>query len=172
MCIRDRNWTVVEGYYLAQGGEQWLTLGNFELDANTPFYPPCASPFAYSYYYYDDVWVIPAEPCDELVLDLGDDVENCFEYTIDPGLEGYFFSWSTGSTDPTLTVTESGVYGLTITDSCRVGIDHIEDIILGNIPVEIGPDSVLLCQDVYKRQSPALVRRGLRFTRICAQLFI
>lgn len=140
------NWTVVEGYYLAQGGEQWLTLGNFELDANTPFYPPCASPFAYSYYYYDDVWVIPAEPCDELVLDLGDDVENCFEYTIDPGLEGYFFSWSTGSTDPTLTVTESGVYGLTITDSCRVGIDHIEVIILGNIPVEIGPDSVLLCQ--------------------------
>lgn len=140
------NWTVIEGYYMAQGGEQWITLGNFELDANTSFDPPCASPWVNSYYYYDDVWVIPAEPCDELVVDLGDDVVTCFEHTIDPGLEGYFFSWSTGSTEPTLTVTESGVYGLTITDSCRVGIDHIEVIILGNIPIEIGPDSVLLCQ--------------------------
>lgn len=140
------NWTVVEGYYLAQGGEQWLTLGNFALDANSPFDPACDGPFVNSYYYYDDVWVIPAEPCDELVLDLGIDVETCFDYTIDPELEGYFFVWSTGSTDPTLTVTESGVYGLTITDSCRVGIDYIEVIILGNIPVEIGPDSVLLCQ--------------------------
>jgi hypothetical protein len=55
------------------------------------------------------------------------------------------YVWSTGSTDPTITVNESGIYGLTITDSCRVGSDQIQVTILGNIPVDVGPDSILLC---------------------------
>lgn len=140
------NWNVIEGYYVAQGGENTVTLGNFETDANTTFDPTCTVfPSTLSYYYFDDVWIIPTQPCGELDVDLGDDVVACFEYTIDPQLGDFHYVWSTGSTSPTLTVTESGDYGLTITDSCRVGYDHIHVDILGNIPVEIGPDSISFC---------------------------
>jgi len=140
------NWTVIEGYYVAQGGENTVTLGNFETDANTAFGPGCPPfPSSLSYYFIDDVWIIPAAPCEILDVDLGDDVVACFEYTIDPQLGSYHYVWSTGSTDPTITVNESGDYGLTITDSCRVGIDVIHVDILGNIPVDLGPDSVLIC---------------------------
>jgi gliding motility-associated-like protein len=140
------NWTVIEGYYVAQGGENTVTIGNFETDASTSFGPGCPPfPSSLSYYYIDDVWITPAVPCDVLDVDLGDDVIACFEYTIDPDLGDYHYVWSTGSTDPTITVYESGVYGLTITDSCRVGSDHIQVTILGNIPVDLGPDSVMIC---------------------------
>ena len=142
------NWVKVDGYYLAQGGEQWITIGNFELDANSPWAPNCnPNPSTRSYYYYDDVWVTPSEICEELDLDLSDDVTVCFEYTIDPGISAdVHYVWSTGSTDPTITVYQSGEYGLTITDSCRVGYDHINVTILGITPVDIGPDSVMMCE--------------------------
>ncbi|MGB4849158.1 MAG: gliding motility-associated C-terminal domain-containing protein [Saprospiraceae bacterium] len=139
------NWTVVEGYYLAQGGEQWITIGNFKLDVNSPIDPNCIIG-SDSYYYFDDVWVTPEAPCGMLDVDLGDDIIACFEYTIDPGLGDFHYVWSTGSTDPTITVNESGVYGLTITDGCMVGFDNIQVDILGNIPVDVGPDSVLICE--------------------------
>jgi len=141
------NWMAVEGYYLAQGGEEWITMGNFFDDINTPLGPGCNwSPGSMVYYFYDDVWVTPEAPCGFLDLDLGDDVVACFEYTIDPGLSDYHYVWSTGSTDPTITVTESGVYGLTITDGCMVGSDNIQVDIFGNNPVDLGPDSVLICE--------------------------
>ncbi|HZV44270.1 MAG TPA: hypothetical protein VFF90_07320, partial [Saprospiraceae bacterium] len=140
------NWTVIEGYYVAQGGENTVTIGNFYSDASTTFGPGCPPfPSVMAYYYIDDVWITPAVPCDILDVDLGDDVEACFEYTIDPDLGDLHYVWSTGSTDPTLTVNESGIYGLTITDSCRVGSDQIQVTILGNIPVDLGPDSVMIC---------------------------
>ena len=54
------NWTKVEGYFTAQGGEQYITIGNFNSNSNTdtlrsgsinptPFEPPQA------YYYIDSV---------------------------------------------------------------------------------------------------------------------
>ncbi len=139
------NWTIVEGYYLAQGGEQWITIGNFISDLNSPFGPGCVTG-SDAYYYVDDVWVTPEAPCEILDVDLGDDIIACFEFTLDPNLGDFHYVWSTGSTDPALTVTESGMYGLTITDGCRVGFDNIQIDILGNIPVNLGPDSVLICE--------------------------
>ncbi|MBL0006215.1 MAG: hypothetical protein IPP25_03240 [Saprospiraceae bacterium] len=42
--------------YLAQGGELYLTLGNFRSDPNTTLAPDCGGTF--SYYYVEDVSVI------------------------------------------------------------------------------------------------------------------
>jgi hypothetical protein len=59
------NWMQVSGYYLAQGGEQFLTIGNFKnaLNTNTQNVSGGVTP-AYAYYYIDDVSVLD---CDSLV---------------------------------------------------------------------------------------------------------
>ncbi|MBS1635300.1 MAG: gliding motility-associated C-terminal domain-containing protein [Bacteroidetes bacterium] len=50
------NWTKVSGCYLAQGGENYITIGNFFSDAATTIYPINAPPAA-AYYFVDDVSV-------------------------------------------------------------------------------------------------------------------
>ena len=50
------SWTQVSGVYVASGGEDHITLGNFNTDANTPFVLLGANPA--SYYYYDEVSVV------------------------------------------------------------------------------------------------------------------
>lgn len=60
-----QKWTKVEGVYLASGGEQFITIGNFVSDQNTNLdsieqniganWP---APWA-AYYYFDDVYIIP-----------------------------------------------------------------------------------------------------------------
>ncbi|MGQ0827185.1 MAG: gliding motility-associated C-terminal domain-containing protein [Bacteroidota bacterium] len=61
------NWVRVFGFYLAKGGERFITIGNFKTDANTDTtnwdlnnpncFPFCAS---VSYYYIDDVSLMPS----------------------------------------------------------------------------------------------------------------
>lgn len=52
------NWTEVSGYFFAQGGEQWITIGCFQPDSSLMFdsIPNWIIPEAY--YYLDDVSVI------------------------------------------------------------------------------------------------------------------
>ncbi len=60
-------------------------------------------------------------------LDLGGTAYSCSDrYTIDPGLSADAYTWSDGSTDPTLTVTQSGSYGLTVTFSGCETSDELE----------------------------------------------
>jgi len=83
-----------------------------------------------------------------LDLDLGDPVYTCDPYEIDPGVTGVDFHWSDGSTNPTLLVTESGTYALTITEGCSgIGIDSVE-VIFEGVPdgVDIGPPEVTICE--------------------------
>ena len=71
----------------------------------------------------------------------------CFSYEIDPGLSTSFHhTWEDGSHAPTLNVTESGTYAVTIADDCVFGIDSIEVTILGNSIVELGPAEIDLCE--------------------------
>ncbi|MEP7167951.1 MAG: T9SS type A sorting domain-containing protein, partial [Bacteroidota bacterium] len=61
--LTDRiNWTMISGSFVAQGGEQFITIGNFNDDANTdtisvPGGNPTPQGFRYSYYYVDNVCV-------------------------------------------------------------------------------------------------------------------
>ena len=57
-------WVKIEGSFIAQGGEQYLTIGNFHDDINSVISSDnCSSSFAEdgSFYYLDDVWVIPCD---------------------------------------------------------------------------------------------------------------
>jgi hypothetical protein len=53
------NWIKISGIYMAIGGEEYLTIGNFQNDSNTTFQiADTANPFDGCYYYIDDVSVI------------------------------------------------------------------------------------------------------------------
>ncbi len=52
------NWTAISGYFTAQGGEKWITIGNFRDDAHTQFDSVSNWVNVEAYYYLDDVSVI------------------------------------------------------------------------------------------------------------------
>ena len=65
-------WTLVQGTYIAAGGEDHLTLGNFRSDANTTAQ---GADMKRGYYYYDHVrWRLPAQPPTKLSLRFSLDV--------------------------------------------------------------------------------------------------
>jgi len=140
------NWVLISGCVPAEGGEQWITIGNFYDDADTPVDPDC-NPFNLSsYYYVEDVSVTQGGLINTLDLELGDPVIACVSYEIDPGITGVDYHWDDGSTDPTLIVTQSGTYALTITSGCDSGIDSVE-VFFDGVPegVDLGPPEVTIC---------------------------
>ncbi|MEI6490006.1 MAG: T9SS type A sorting domain-containing protein [Bacteroidota bacterium] len=54
------NWTKVSGFYHAQGGEDFITIGNFQNDSNTTvqIFDTTATALGEAYYYVDDVTVM------------------------------------------------------------------------------------------------------------------
>ncbi|HEY3386577.1 MAG TPA: hypothetical protein VGK46_08715, partial [Saprospiraceae bacterium] len=137
------DWMLVEGCFRAIGNEAIITIGNFHGDGDTSFDPACTFP-TQAYYYLEDVYV--GEIVDGLDLELDGPVSACDSYTIDPGINGMDYYWEDGSTGPTLTVTTSGTYSLTIYDDCLAGIDSIEVEIISSPPVELNPDVITICQ--------------------------
>lgn len=87
-----------------------------------------------------------------LNVDLGPDQNLCASsYTISPSVTGgsgvYTYQWTGGSTDPTLTVNQSGTYGVTVTDPS--GCTGSDDIVvtlasLGNADF-IAYDDTTIC---------------------------
>lgn len=135
------NWTLISGCFTAEGGEQFVTIGNFASDLQTPLEQPCTN--LWSYYYVDDLSLEEITEDDAIVFDLGGPAFSCSSYEINPGLSGYFYAWEDGSQDETLTVTVSGTYSLTISDGCRTGVDSIQVLIEEVGTIDLGPDVVL-----------------------------
>lgn len=138
-------WQLIRGCYLAQGGEQYVMFGNFHTDLQTPLDPVCEDLFT-SYYYIDDVSLVEGNSQNEPELILGGPEFACYEYEIVPETDAIYYSWSDGSHDPTLTVTQSGTYALTVSDGCIEVVDSIEVTVAGvNPPVDLGPPEVTIC---------------------------
>ncbi|HUR31786.1 MAG TPA: gliding motility-associated C-terminal domain-containing protein [Saprospiraceae bacterium] len=146
----NQDWTLISGCFTATGGEQWITIGNFYDNNNSPLDPDCVAGF-YSYYYIDDVSVTEGDPAEELELELGPSVSTCDPYEIESGITGVDYHWSDGSNDPTLIVTESGVYALTVTSGCSQEIDSVEVTFMGvAVGVNMGPAEITICDgDIY-----------------------
>ncbi|HZV70503.1 MAG TPA: hypothetical protein VFG10_13200, partial [Saprospiraceae bacterium] len=138
------NWFIISGTFVADGGEQYLTLGNFYLNANTQFDPMCDDLFLWAYYYFDDVLVQETEtfPID---VDLGGPYESCDYFVLDPGIPDAHYVWSDGSHNSTLVVTTSGTYSVIVSfEGCMAGQASTDVIILGSPPVSLGTN-VTLC---------------------------
>ena len=142
--LSTEGWTLIYGCYHAIGGEMYVMIGNFGSDADTPLDPNCNND--QSYYYIEDVTIVETEPPEEIILDVETPVISCFSYTIDPNHPGPFFIWNTGDQTPTLTVTTTGIYMVTVTDGCSEGFAEIDVTILGNFePPDLGADSITIC---------------------------
>jgi hypothetical protein len=87
------NWVLIQGTYLAHGGEQYLTIGNFLNDANTVYdttgFGLGAGTLGGAYYYIDDVFVYN---CDSL-LGVEENVLADFEVFPNPAKEKVNFRW-------------------------------------------------------------------------------
>ncbi len=142
---RDQvNWEYVSGFFLAAGGEDHITIGNFYNDADTDFEPQCDAFVVGAYYYIEDV-LVEESAIQQLVIDLGPDAVACDSFVIDPGNPEYTYMWSDGSSGPTLTVYTSGTYSVTVSYACFMTDDEIEVTIPPAAMVEIGPPTIDLC---------------------------
>jgi hypothetical protein len=62
LMLNQDYWVAIEGIYEAQGGEKYLTIGNFNNNYSTNYMMQNGnSDFNYAYYYIDDVSVIEVE---------------------------------------------------------------------------------------------------------------
>ena len=140
------NWVEISGFFNAQGGEQYITIGNFFSDAQTPLDPACGNPPSFSYYYIDSVYVIYEDVTEILDVDLGGPFDICDQYLIDPQIPNVIYTWEDGSHNETFFVDASGTYSLTVSDGCAFGEDSVEVEIIGSDPVMIGSPTVELCE--------------------------
>jgi|GEM_PF-6011160 len=77
-------------------------------------------------------------------VDLGEDIEECKEATLDAGNFGDSYVWSNGSFDPTITVSNSGTYTVSVNVNGCTSQDTINVTILPSPNVQLG-DSINHC---------------------------
>ncbi|HLF64162.1 MAG TPA: hypothetical protein VI603_10430, partial [Saprospiraceae bacterium] len=135
------SWILISRCFIAEGGEQYITIGNFRGDEESPIDPDCDISLS-SYYYIDSVSV------EEMSLFENEFILNpamaCGSYEIFPGTaENYL--WSDGTTNPTLTVIESGTYYVTLSNACAFSYGEIEVTIIPDYPPVALPNDTVLC---------------------------
>ena len=148
-------WVELSWEYTATGGESHIIIGNFKNDANTSY--TCVNQNAfnpYSYYYIDDVSVVPGA-CQvgcSLDVDIQSSQEDCIEggqatltANVTGGSGDYSFDW--GSAGSTQTVTGgSGTYTVSVSDNNNVACSESASVtinILEPIIADAGPNDTI-----------------------------
>ena len=115
------NYVKISGTYKAEGGEQYLTIGNFRSNAETSIYP---DEHGSAQYFIDDVSVIKIMPD----FALTDSITLCRDSTLalsaPEGMDTY--SWSTGDTTQTITVSQEGLYWVNAQFGCLSLYDTVK----------------------------------------------
>ncbi|HLF64957.1 MAG TPA: hypothetical protein VI603_14430, partial [Saprospiraceae bacterium] len=136
------DWTLISRCFIADGGELYITIGNFRDLEESPIDTNCVNGSPIAYYYVDSVSVeeMPLAE-DEFILD---PATACGSYEIFPGTADNYL-WSDGTTNPTLTVTESGTYYVTLSNECAFSYGEIEVTIIPDAPPVLLPNDTSLC---------------------------
>ena len=97
------NWLKIANTFIANGGEQYLTIGNFDNIINCPSGKICDT-----YIYVDDVSVCECS----FNFNLGNDTTLCIgeSLILKPNMPNATYTWQDGSTNSTYTVTHAGTY--------------------------------------------------------------
>jgi gliding motility-associated-like protein len=136
-------YTKLSGMYTATGGEEYLTLGNFDFYTNfvmnyvSPFYMLSNgnSAISYSHLYVDDVQLVEdtlSTIINNALFGLGKDTAICNNSNIVLGGEPNFSSylWNTGDTSRFISISVGGVYSCTVDYGCGLFTDSINISIL------------------------------------------
>jgi gliding motility-associated-like protein len=82
-----------------------------------------------------------------VIIDIGQDTSLVCagdELVLDASSGGNTFLWEDGSTESTLTVTDAGIYAVTVSDDCGFGEDEVEVFVQQEPPsVDFGADQLL-----------------------------
>ena len=151
----DHSWITLTSTYIATGGEQYLTIGNFDSYSGTVFEPPIIPPSytstieAYAILLVDDVSLVPSGVTDTTAsyLNIGNDTIICssapinITLTAQTGFNSYL--WNTGATGKSITVTDSGTYYCTVGTTCMPYTDTIKirRIADGSMNFSLGNDT-------------------------------
>jgi gliding motility-associated-like protein len=143
------DWIKVSGCFIANGGEQYITIGNFETDANSilPEVNPSSTFGAeISYYYIDDVSVTLLSP-NFLNKELANDTILCEGETLDLNVSASngSYLWQDNSTDSLYTINEQGTYWVDVSNACGNTSDTV-NVIYKSLAIELGEDTVM-CDD-------------------------
>ncbi len=134
-----KDWVKIERYYVAQGGEKYITLGNFESNTNTiaRFEGNGTNNGTYksSYVYLDDIHVevVPTDSMPQ--IDLGNDTILCegqkliFDSLL-PNNPIYVWNNLLETSDSLFTIDSSGVYWVEAYNGCSYTSDSINVIVL------------------------------------------
>ena len=97
------SWSKISNTFIANGGEQYLTIGNFD---NSIIWPSGA--IGTTYVYVDDISVCECS----FKFSLGNDTTLCIgeSLILNPNMPNAIYTWQDGSTDSNYTVTHAGTY--------------------------------------------------------------
>ena len=123
--------------YTASGGEDWVTIGNFEDNASTTVIDVTPFGSTSAYYYIDDLTISK--------LDLGDDLSFCpgesAEVISNITCPSLTYNWSNGDTGTSTIATSEGTLSLTISGDGTCDLyDEVEVIFLPAPIIDAGPD--------------------------------
>ena len=123
-------WQRMGSCFTAQGGERYITIGDYRVPAYTN---------RYASLYFTDVSLLAMPDR----ISLGPDTSLCAGQRLT--LNAHFpfpatYKWQNGTTDSTLTVTQTGLYALTITCPCRTYTDTVR-VTVRNPDLHLGADT-------------------------------
>jgi hypothetical protein len=131
------SWTLISGEITAQGGEQYIIIGNFFSDSltDTVHVNSCAPHEPFAYYFLDDVSVYPVKN-----VDAGEDKTTCkgegVALGLVPNITGVTYHWypakglnDTTAANPIATPDTTTTYYLTQTTPCNTTTDSVRVIV-------------------------------------------
>lgn len=139
---QPNGWMELTATYIASGGEEYLTIGNFDYYTDTEFQngtpvgvpplndnDPICTINVRATIAIDDVSLIPFGSSDttELKLNLGEDTTICgpINLTLNAGNGFPEYFWSTGETSQSITITQPGTYWCKTQEFCSSCSDTI-----------------------------------------------
>jgi len=146
-------WHKVCGIFQAEGGEEWLTLGNFLPDSSTTLRAlniPSDSGifFKHSWYYID---LVTVEPIKNINPNGSRDTVVCTPNGLTKSLTARsgasFYHWSTGDTTASIVVDSIGTYWLNADYGCGLESDTFKIILQDSLSLQLGADTSL-CESV------------------------
>ena len=136
------SWVLIEGCYVALGGEDHITIGNFLTNSESDLISGC-NRFQTAYYYVDDVFVYNMS-----TLDLGDDKSLCpgDSIILHAGYGNTNYLWHDLSTADTFLVQVPGSYFVETSNICGSSSDTVKVTLQSNPPQITLPDMLTLCR--------------------------